>query len=350
MERLQLFSGKNRSCKEGLARRRQKSMLRMQQDWQQQEQQQQLQAMQEAYQQQQQQQQQMVECVDASWHMLGWQMTADWAAVPQAPAAACNSMPWGAAAAVKCGNNGQTNGGNSSSSTHSTGLPVPAVPFCGPAAAAAAPQQPADVPSYNNYYNNNNNSPQLMQHCSNAATPIAAPCAPIAVPVLSSSDLDAFLAGCIDQQAPQQGCAAAAAAPAAGCARLAVPACISDAELDAIISEELLAAGLQISSGPAGMPMVASVDMGCAQPSAAAAAAVPLPAAAAVAPMPAAAAAAAGAVGPNRESLPQQQAQAAQYAKLHALMAELDALKATLQQLQQERGEIQQVCSAATQF
>ncbi|WIA14963.1 hypothetical protein OEZ85_001674 [Tetradesmus obliquus] len=101
----------------------------------------------------------------------------------------------------------------------------------------------------------------------------------------------------------------------------------NDAELDAIIAEELLAAGLQIGCGPAGKPTVTPISAPYAQPAAAAAADV--------------------AVSGNAQ-LPA--TKAAQYAKLHALMAELESLQATLQQLQQEQGVEQQVVSAATRF
>jgi hypothetical protein len=126
-------------------------------------------------------------------------------------------------------------------------------------------------------------------------------------------------------------CAAGgAAAPAAF---LQVPASISNAELDAIIAEKLQAAGLQIRSDlSTGRPTVMSVGTGFGQPTAAHVAMPPMAAAAA---SELTAAAAAGVVAPTTPSPFIQENQASQYAKLNALMAELEGLKATLQQLQQ---------------
>jgi hypothetical protein len=334
MEHLQAFSGKNRSCKDGLARRRQKSMLRqqMQQDWQQQEQQ--MMAMYEQYQQQQQQ----VEGSGDCWGMNSWQMQAGWAAAPQAPAGTANGIAWSADTAM-LDLDGYTSGGSSSKiSTHSVPVAAPAASPCSNAAAAAAAQQPSEFSLGNPI---RTYQQQLLELRSSTATPAAALCAAAAPAVCRSNGLDAFQAATAEpEQLAGQGMAVCAAAPApVGCVSLTIPADLSDAELDAIITEELLAAGLQIGNDAAVIPSATTVGVGCAQ------LAGPAPVAAAAPILPAAAAASVQGSG-----ITQQQTQAAQYAKLHALMAELNALKAEMQQLQQSQGLEQQVGSVMTAF
>jgi hypothetical protein len=176
---------------------------------------------------------------------------------------------------------------------------------------------------------------------------------PVPAPFGSSSagHIGVFRAGSVHQQQVEQAlCAAGAAAPAGF---LQVPASISDAELDAIIAEELQAAGLLICSKLAtGRPNVVLVGAACFEAAAAEAACfqpttMHLIAAAPVPPL--APAAAPGVVAPTPSPAIFVD-QAAQYAKLHALMAEYDELSTTLQQLQQAHGWGQQVLSDLARY
>jgi hypothetical protein len=348
MEHLQLFAGKNRSCQNGLARRRHKTMLRqqLQQAWQQQEQQ--MQAMHEMYEQQQQfgdaswglphwqqQQQQQSECVDQ-------QVLLSCNAMAATPA--CNGMATGADAVLLSGPG--TNGGSSRSSTCEA--PVLAPDTAPDGSAAVLPQVPA-APADNRSNTLCGITPQALLHLggnaamtSAAAAAAAGPCA-MPAPVCSGSAV--FGADSTGQLQMEQALWAAGAAAAAGV--LQVPASISEAELDTIIAEELHAAGLQIRSEATGWPAVMSVEAPRCQ---LAAAQVPAALTATAFVPTAAAAAAAGVAAPviMRPLMPEDRA--AQYAKLNALMAEMIDLEATLQQLQQAQGQGQQVGSVMTRY
>jgi hypothetical protein len=374
MEHLQQFEGSNRSCRNGLARRRQKSLLRHQLQQEVERQRQALQAMHEMYEQQQQQQQQLQQqpveqdhLEDAFWDTPSWQrLQEDWV-VPQAPeaaaaAAACNGTAWTTDAAAPCD---PCMHRCSSRSSASEG-PVLAVP------PVTAPDQSA-VPVCNYSINNMQCGAvqaTLLPAEGNATLAAAACRVPSPMPGMGAAPfgssnagtIGVFRAGSVDQQQAEQAlCLAGGAASPAGL--LHVPASISDDELGAIIAEELQAAGLQIQNEAAGRPagmLVGAASWGgsspaatgaaCFQPAAAPAAMHLLAGAAAPAPalLPAAVP---GVVSPIPPGFGMHVAhRAAQYAKLQALMAEYNDLSATLQQLQKGQGWGQQTASGLTRY
>jgi hypothetical protein len=349
MEHLQQFAGKNRSCKDGLARRRQKSMLRqqLQQEWQQQEQQ--MQTMHAMYKQQQQQQQDVAE---GYWGAPNWhQLEANWVVPPQAPPS-CIGMPaaaegagitWAPDVARFDTHINASSNSSRRSTMHNEAMLAPAAAVGG--TAAVVPH----VPAFNSSNAQCGQAPQaLLQLGANAAATSAAAGAVPASACRGVVGYGAVMTTSVDQQQMQQAqCAAGGAAAPAGVVQ--VPASISNAELDAIIAEELQAAGLQIRCDlSTGRPTVVSVGTGVGQPRGAHVAMPPTAAAAASELTAAAAAAAAGVMAPTTPSPYMQENQAAQYAKLHDLMAELEDLKATLQQLQQAQGLGQHVGSVMT--